>query len=136
MMWQRGQPVAVVLGSSEEFVPPYSSYFGHRNAMRWAEWLDSDGSAGIEPPQYAKDMIDDVAAFQEAVPGSDEANEIGARLAQNFTDNMLFIGTVIAPNPIYVRNGLKNVPEFQTWSYEYYRTYPYRATQWFLAEDN
>ena len=98
MMWQRGQPVAVVLGSSEEFVPPYSSYFGHRNAMRWAEWLDSDGSAGIEPPQYAKDMIDDVAAFQEAVPGSDEANEIGARLAQNFTDNMLFIGTVIAPN--------------------------------------
>lgn len=133
-MWQRGQPVAVVLGSNEEFVPPYSSYFGHRTGMRWAEWLDSDGSAGIEPPQYAKDMIADVAAFQEAVPGSAEAGEIGARLAKNFTDNMLFIGTVIAPNPIYVNNKLKNVTEFKTWSYEYYRTYPYVATQWFLEE--
>ena len=34
MMWQRGQPVAVALGSSEEFVPPYSSYFGHRTGMK------------------------------------------------------------------------------------------------------
>ena len=136
MMWARGEPVAVALGTNESFVPPYASFFGHRTGMRWAEWLDSDGAAGIEPPQFAKDMIDDIAAFQSAVPGSPEAAEIGARLAQNFTDNMLFIGTISAPNPIYVRNGLKNVPEFQTWSYEYYRTYPYRATQWFLAEDN
>ena len=46
----------------------------------------------------------------------------------------LFIGTVSAPNPIYVKNATKNVPEFQTWSYEYYRTYPYRAPQWWLDE--
>ncbi len=136
MMWARGEPVAVALGTSESFVPPYSSYFGHRTGMGWAEWLDSDGASGIEPPQYAKDMIADIEAFQQAVPGSAEASEIGARLAKNFTDNMLFISTVSAPNPIVVRNGLKNVPEFKTWSYEYYRTYPYRATQWFLAEDN
>ena len=136
MMWQRGQPVAVALGSNEEFVPPYSSYFGHRTGMKWAEWIDSDGSAGIEPPQYAKDMIADIAALQQSVPGSDEANALVGKIAQNFADNMLFIGTVNAPAPIVVRNGLKNVPEFKTWSYEYYRTYPYRATQWFLAEDN
>ncbi|MEL6570240.1 MAG: ABC transporter substrate-binding protein [Pseudomonadota bacterium] len=136
MMWARGQPVAVALGSNEEFVPPYSSYFGHRTGMKWAEWIDSDGSAGIEPPQYAKDMIVDIAALQESVPGSDDANALVGKIAQNFADNMLFIGTVNAPAPIVVRNGLKNVPEFQTWSYEYYRTYPYRATQWFLAEDN
>ncbi|MGD9295293.1 MAG: ABC transporter substrate-binding protein, partial [Roseobacter sp.] len=89
-----------------------------------------------EPPQYANDMADDIAAFQQAVPGSEEAAEIGKRIAKNWADNMLMIGTVNAPAPIYVRNGLRNVPEFQTWSYEYYRTYPYRATQWFLAEDN
>ena len=136
MMWARGEPVAIALGTNESFVPPYGSYFGHRTGMKWAEWLDSDGANGIEPPQYAKDMIADIEAFQQAVPGSDAQAEIGARLAKNFTDNMLFIGTVSAPAPIYVRNGLKNVPEFQTWSYEYYRTYPYRATQWFLAEDN
>ena len=135
-IWQQGTPVAIALGSSERFVPPYGSYFDHRVGMSWAEWIDSDGASGIEPPQYAKDMIADIDAFQQAVPGSDEAAEIGKRIAKNFADSFLFIGTVNAPAPIYVRNGLKNVPEFQTWSYEYYRTYPYRPTQWFLAEDN
>ncbi|MEM7520135.1 MAG: ABC transporter substrate-binding protein [Pseudomonadota bacterium] len=136
MSWSQGTPVAIALGSSERFVPPYGSFFEHRVGMGWAEWNDSDGAAGIEPPQFAKEMADDIVAFQQAVPGSDAANDIGKRIAKNFADNMLFIGTVNAPNPIVVRNGLKNVPEFQTWSYEYYRTYPYRATQWFLAEDN
>ena len=41
------------------------------------------------------------------------------------TKQLIFIGTVSAPNPIYHRNALKNVTEFKTWSYEYYRTYPY-----------
>jgi len=136
MAWQQGTPVAIALGSASRFVPPYGTYFEHRVGMSWAEWMDSDGAAGIEPPQFAKDMAGDIAAFQQAVPGSDAAAEIGKRIAKNWADNMLIIGTVNAPAPIYVRNGLKNVPEFQTWSYEYYRTYPYRATQWFLAEDN
>ena len=43
-------------------------------------------------------------------------------------------GTVQAPNLIYSRNALRNVPEFQTQSYEYYRTYPYLAAQWWLDE--
>ena len=36
--------------------------------------------------------------------------------------------------PVYASNNLKNFTEFKTWSYEYYRTYPYRATQWWLDE--
>jgi peptide/nickel transport system substrate-binding protein len=47
---------------------------------------------------------------------------------------MVMIGTVKAPEPIYASNNLKNFTEFKTWSYEYYRTYPYRATQWWLDE--
>jgi len=49
-------------------------------------------------------------------------------------DNMLFIGTVKAVAPIYHSNNLKNFTEFKTQSYAYYRTYPYRATQWYLEE--
>ncbi len=135
-MWGKGQPVAITLGNNELFVPPYENYFGSRNAMLWAEYLETNGDSGIEPPAWAMQMIDDIEAFQQAVPGSDWAGEIGARLAKTMAEQLLFIGTVQAPNPIVVRNGLKNVPEFQTWSYEYYRTYPYRGTQWFLAEDN
>ena len=46
------------------------------------------------------------------------------------------IGTALqpSPDPIYHRNALKNVPEFKTASYEYYRTFPYRASQWWLDE--
>lgn len=136
MIWQRGTPVAIALGTNAQFVPPYDTYFGHRMGMRWGEWLDSNGSAGIEPPAYAMAMIDDINALQQAVPGSDEAAALEEKIAASFVENALFIGTINAPAPLIVRNGLRNVPEFQTWSYEYYRTYPYRGTQWYLAEDN
>jgi peptide/nickel transport system substrate-binding protein len=55
-------------------------------------------------------------------------------MVEAMVSNLLFIGTVQAPAPIYHRNVLKNFTEFKTQSYEYYRTYPYRATQWFLDE--
>ncbi len=133
-IWAKGQPVAVVLGNNELFVPPFENYFGHRTGMKWAEWYDSDGSAGIEPPAWVKEMKADIDAFQAATPGSDESNALGAKLAKSMAEQTMFIGTVSAPNPIYVKNSTKNVPEFKTWSYEYYRTYPYRATQWWLDE--
>lgn len=134
-MWEKGQPAAIVLGNNELFVPPFENYFGHRTGMLWAEWVDTSGASGVEPPQFVKDMMADIEAFQSAAPGSDAQAAAGAALAKGMTENLLFIGTVQAPNVIYHRNGLKNVTEFQTQSYEYYRTYPYRATQWFLADE-
>ena len=134
LMWQRGEPVAIHLGTNASWVPPYADYFGHRNGMLWAEYLETGGTSGMEPPAWVMSMVDDIAAFQQAVPGSAEAGEIGARMAKTMTESLMFIGTVSAPAPIYVSNRLSNVPEFQTWSYEYYRTYPYRGTQWSLTE--
>ncbi len=133
-MWRKGQPLAIVLGNNELWVPPFENYFGNRNAMLWAEWVDSSGSAGAEPDQWAKDMMDDINALQSAEVGSAAATEIANRMATSMTENLLFIGTVNAPAPIYRNNDLKNFTEFQTHSYEYYRTYPYRATQWYLDE--
>jgi len=132
--WRKGQPMGIILGNNELWVPPFENYFGHRNGMLWAEWIDSDGASGIEPPDYVKQMIADVNVFQSAEAGTDASNEAGARLVENLVTNLLFIGTVQAPAPIYHRNVLKNFTEFKTQSYEYYRTYPYRATQWFLDE--
>ncbi|MEL7116694.1 MAG: ABC transporter substrate-binding protein, partial [Pseudomonadota bacterium] len=135
-MWKKGQPVGIVLGNNELWVPPFENYFGHRTGMLWAEWVDSDGASGVEPPAWVKTMIEDINAFQSAVPGSAEAGEIGARMAAAMAENLPFIGTVQAPNLIYHRNALVNVPEFKTQSYEYYRTYPYNAAQWFIADAN
>ncbi|MFQ5623509.1 MAG: ABC transporter substrate-binding protein [Paracoccaceae bacterium] len=133
-MWEKGQPLAIVLATNELFVPPFENYFGHRTGMLWAEWVESNGAKGVEPPDYVKEMMADINAFQSAAPGSDEQAQLGQKLVENMTGNLLFIGTVLSTDPIFHRNALKNFHTFQTASYEYYRTYPYRATQWWFDE--
>ncbi len=78
--------------------------------------------------------MDEINSFQSADAGSPASAKFGAALVEGLTGNLVMIGTVQAPNPIYHRTALKNFPVFKTWSYEYYRTYPYRATQWFLDD--
>ncbi len=133
-LWEKGQPLGIILGNNELWVPPFENYFAHRVGMLWAEYVDSNGAKGVEPPAYVTQLIDDVNAFQSEPVGTDKSKEIGARMVENMTSNLLFIGTALTPDPIYVNNKLKNVPEFKTASYEYYRTYPYRGAQWFLEE--
>ncbi len=132
--WEKGQPLGIVLGNNELWVPPFENYFGHRTGMLWAEWVDSDGASGVEPPDYAKQLLADIDAFQSAPAGTEQSNMLGARLVDNMTGNLLFIGTALTPDPIYRRNALKNFFEFKTASYEYYRTFPYRAQQWYFDE--
>lgn len=133
-LWGKGQPLAIILGTNELFVPPFENYFGHRSGMLWAEWVESNGAAGVEPPDFVKQLIEDINAFQSTPVGTPESDALGARLVENLTGNMLFIGTVSAPNPIYHSNKLKNFADFKTASYEYYRTFPYRPSQWWLDE--
>ncbi|MGR3291633.1 MAG: ABC transporter substrate-binding protein [Paracoccaceae bacterium] len=133
-MYGKSQPLAVILGNAELFQPPFENYFSVRTGMLWAEFIDTNGASGVEPPAYVYETMADIDAFQGEISGSDASNEIGARLVQSVVDNLLFIGTVRAVSPIYWNNDLKNMPEFLTQSYAYYRTYPYRASQWFLDE--
>ncbi len=133
-MYQKSQPLAVILGISELFIPPFDNYFNVRTAMLWGEYIESDGSAGVKPPDYVYQMMKDIDAFQSAPLGSDESNALAERLVATMTENLLFIGTVKAVAPIYHRNVVKNFPVFKSKSYDYYRTYPYRGPQWFLDE--
>lgn len=133
-MWRKSQPLAIVLGNNELWVPPFENYFGNRSAMLWAEWVDSDGAQGVEPPAEIKQLMADINAFQSAPQGSEEFQNLGRAMVKTMAESLLFIGTVNAPAPIYHNNDLKNFTSFQTHSYEYYRTYPYRASQWWLDE--
>ena len=132
--WRKSQPMAIVLGNNELWVPPFENYFGHRTGMLWAEYVDSKGAFGVKPPSYVIQLIDDINAFQSTMAGTAESDELGARMVENMVGNLLFIGLVQAPAPVYHRNALKNFPLFKTHSYEYYRTYPYRGTQWYFDE--
>ena len=133
-MWEKSQPLGIIMGNNELWVPPFENYFAHRTGMLWAEYVDSNGSKGVEPPEFVNQLIDDINAFQSTPAGTDESNKLGARLVENMTSNLLFIGTALTPDPIYHRNALKNFVEFKTASYEYYRTFPYRAFQWYFDE--
>ncbi len=133
-MWRSSQPLSIVMGNNELWVPPFENYFGHRTGMLWAEYVDSNGSKGVKPPAYVMQLIDDVNAFQSSPIGSAEFKRLGQRMVKNMTENLLKIGIAQKPAPIYRKNSLKNFVEFKTHSYEYYRTYPYRATQWYLDE--
>jgi peptide/nickel transport system substrate-binding protein len=131
-LWEKSVPLAVVLGNGEIFIPPYDNYFNMRTAMLWGEWVDSDGASGVEPPAYAKEMIEDVKAFQAAQVGTPESDAAGLKLVETMTSNLLFIGTVKEQKPIYRNAALKNVTQFKTASYAYYRTYPYRPSLCFF----
>ena len=133
-MWRKGHPLAIVLGNNNMFVPPYESYFFLRTAMLWAEYIDTKGAKGVKPPAWAYTMIDDINAFQSEPSGSAKSDEIGKRLVESMVGQTMFIGTVLAPAPIYSHNTLKNVTEFKTHSYEYYWNLPYRGPQWYLGK--
>jgi peptide/nickel transport system substrate-binding protein len=133
-LWEKGQPLGIILGNNELWVPPFENYFAHRTGMLWAEWVDTNGASGVEPPDYVKALMSDINTLQSTPAGTDEFKATANRLVENMTGNLLFIGTALTPDPIYHRNALKNFPEFKTASYEYYRTYPYRASQWYFDE--
>ncbi|MFT4716568.1 MAG: peptide/nickel transport system substrate-binding protein [Paracoccaceae bacterium] len=133
-VYQKSQPLAVILGISELFQPPFDNYFNHTSGMLWGQFVDTDGASGVKPPQWVYDTMAKIDEFQSAIAGSDESNRLGKELVDLVVDNLLFIGTVKAVAPIYHSNSLKNFTDFQTQSYAYYRTYPYRPTQWFLSE--
>jgi peptide/nickel transport system substrate-binding protein len=133
-LWEKGQPLGIILGNNELWVPPFENYFAHRTGMLWAEWVDSKGASGVEPPEYVKTLMADISTLQSTPNGTDEFKAIANRMVAAMVENMLFIGTALTPDPIYVNNKVKNFPEFKTASYEYYRTYPYRGPQWYLEE--
>ena len=134
--WQKGLPLAMILGLNESFVAPFGDYFNHRTGMLWGEYLQTDGAKGAQPPDWVYQMIDDINAFQSTPVGTPESAALGLRLVENLTGNLVMIGTVHAPRPIYHRNALMNFADFKTHSYEFYRTYPYRAYQWFLDDES
>ncbi|MEL6582673.1 MAG: ABC transporter substrate-binding protein [Pseudomonadota bacterium] len=133
-VWTKGQPIPVVQSSLEEFIPPFANFFGLRNGMLWAQYLETGGAEGIAPPAWTETLTNQVTEWQSLLPGSAASNALGADIIDTIQESFLFIGTVNAPNPIYVTNAMGNFEPPKTWSYEYYRTYPYRPQQWWLAE--
>ncbi|MDE2914129.1 MAG: ABC transporter substrate-binding protein [Paracoccaceae bacterium] len=135
VVWVKGRMLLGHLGTNDYWVPPFADYFNLRVGLKWAEWIQTDGASGVEPPDYVYELIKDIDTFQSVAIGSEEFEAAANRLVENMVSNMLFIGTVFAPGPIYHRNALKNFKTFSV-AGSPAANYPWRANQWYLDEGN
>jgi len=99
----------------------------------WAEWYNTNGAQGIEPPDDIKPLWDLTDQWKSSLPGSDDYIRLGQQLAQVQVDRGMIIGTITSPPVItIVSRTLGNVPQLKINAFEYYRTYPYRTDQWYF----
>ena len=131
---KRNRPAVLMQGKVDELLAPFGSFFGTRSGMLWHRYKTSNGAEGIAPPQWVEDLEATVKAWQSTLPDSDEYNKLGSKIIDIQLANLMFIGTVQSQNIIYRSNALQNFEDFKTWSYEYYRAYPYHPDQWWLDE--
>jgi peptide/nickel transport system substrate-binding protein len=122
-----------LISDVQTYMPPYraaSPLFG----AAWREWNDSKGAKGEEPPPWAKRLYALEAEWRTLVPGSPRYVEIGKEMVKINLENMTIIGTVTdLPGPTVVSKRLANVREWTVQHYNYARTYPFRADQWYFA---
>lgn len=134
MFWKMGRPLATLASNTTDLLPPYGSFFDIRTGMLWEQFRNTNGAEGVKPPATVDKMSELAAKFVTLKMGSDASNKIGAEIAQRVADDMFVVGTVKAVAPIYRSNKLGNFQVQKTHSYDYYWSYPYMPTQWFLAE--
>ncbi|WP_170336319.1 ABC transporter substrate-binding protein [Ruegeria arenilitoris] len=117
------------------FIPPFGDVFNPGTGFDWAAWKTTGGAEGIEPPEDIKKLWDLSEKFIQVEMGTDASNKLGAEIVQIHTDNMLKIGTVgDIVSPFLHRNDLQNVKPIKSKTYDFYWTYPYRPSQWWLEQ--
>jgi len=81
-------------------------------APLWAQWLDSQGKVGEEPPAQVKRIREIIQ--HDAIETSDpnRRTELLKELFKIWSDNLWAVGTVYVPFQIVIaKNNLRNIPE-------------------------
>ena len=101
----------------------------------WAQWYTTSGTAGEEPPEHVRYLID-IYERMQTTTDEDERIELGKELLRQQAENLWTLGTVgSAPFVIIVKNNLRNVPETGWWGWDGYFGYPYHPEQFFFVQD-
>ncbi|MFQ5401205.1 MAG: ABC transporter substrate-binding protein [Anaerolineae bacterium] len=130
-----GTAGAIIVMNTEMLLPPFGEPFNPGIAYGWAEWVDTNGASGIEPPADALELYDIVAQFLQHPLGSPESDALGKQIVDIHVNNLWKIG--IAGNlktPIIHTNRLHNFGPYTVVSYDYYRSYPMIPAQWYFEE--
>ncbi len=117
-------------------------FFGWEDATQqrwgplWAQWFQSAGAQGEEPPQEIKDLEELFRRWQGTEAGSEEFTQLGQQYFEYFATQLPIIGTVgMFPQPLVVSNRLKNVAtEGIFWGSDTNFYAPYLPAQWYIQE--
>lgn len=130
-----GTAGATIVLNTEMLLPPFGEFFNPGNSLLWAEWVQTDGESGIEPPEDVMKLYEIVPQFLQHQLGTEESNALGEQIVDIHVNNLWKIG--IAGNvkaPIIHHNTLRNFGPYDVVSYDYYRSYPMIPQQWFFSE--
>ncbi len=101
----------------------------------WADWYNTDGAQGIEPPDDIKTLWEMTDQWKSTLPGTDEYRDLGQKLVEIQMAHFFLIGTITSPPAAtIISRSLGNVPTLTVNAFEYYRTYPYRTDQWYFTK--
>ena len=128
-----GTAGSTIVLNTEQLLPPFGEFFNPGIANLWAEWMNTDGESGVEPPADVVELYDTVAEFLTYELGTPESDALGEAIVDHHVNNLWKIG--IAGNvkaPIIKHNTLANFGPYDVVSYDYYRSYPMIPSQWVL----
>lgn len=122
------------ISNQYRFVPPFGDHsLEPITGQAWADWVASNGSKGIEPPDDVKRLFELTAKFKVSLPGSEEYIKTGQEIGDIHMKNMWLIGVISSPPSVMItKDRLANFSPMKITAFEFYRFYPYRPDQWFI----
>ncbi|TET08843.1 ABC transporter substrate-binding protein [Candidatus Aerophobetes bacterium] len=98
----------------------------------WGKWYETGGKEGEEPPEVHKKNLE---RWEKILVTMDEEERIRLtkEILRSNAENVWNIGTVgLPPQPVMVKNNLRNVPETGLWAWDDLYLVPYRAETFFF----
>ncbi len=114
---------------------PYALHWGTTFCPLWAQWYNTGGEEGEEPPQEVKNLYKWWESLK-ATTNEEERIELGKKILRSQAENLWCIGEVgCGPIPVIVRSNLRNVPEETYYGWDTLFGYYVHPEQFFFKQD-
>ena len=116
----------------DKIYPPFSENSEIGQAPLWAEWFNTKGQSGMEPPEDIKKLRADIDKVVTLKQGSEEYMALGKEILTYFTSQLYFIGITVAPRVIILNRDLGNAPTEGIFANDYNFWYPFNCDAWYF----
>ncbi len=116
------------------FFVPYSTAWGVNWGRQWAQWYQTQGKGGEEPPAEPKQLLEWWEGMKTTLD-EEERIRLGKNILRSQAENLWVIGTVgMLPTPFCVRNTIRNVPDGVPFGWDLLYTTPYHPEQFYMVQ--